>query len=120
MSFGGVALIASGEGDGGFAFSTQALIILAAAITSAIYMILQKHYLGSYSALEFTAYSIWSGTVLMLPVRRGDLVHTLAHRSVAATLAVVYLGMFPGALAMWHGRMCSRTARPGARRRCCT
>src|ERR1039457_2720695 len=56
VSFGGVALIASGEGDG-IRLSTQALIILAAAITSAIYMILQKHYLGRYSALEFTAYS---------------------------------------------------------------
>lgn len=97
VSFGGVALIASGEGEG-IRLSTQALIILAAAITSAIYMILQKHYLASYSALEFTAYSIWAGTLLMLPFG-GGLLHALRAAPVAATGSVIYLGIFPGALA---------------------
>ncbi len=97
LSFAGVALIASGEGEG-IRLSPQALIILAAAVTSAFYMILQKHYLGRYSALEFTAYTIWFGTAFMLPFGNG-LVHTLRAAPVAATLAVVYLGVFPGALA---------------------
>ena len=97
VSFAGVVLIASGEG-GGIRLSPQALIILAAAVTSAIYMILQKHYLGRYSALEFTAYSIWFGTALMLPFGNG-LVHTLRTAPLSATLPVVYLGIFPGALA---------------------
>jgi drug/metabolite transporter (DMT)-like permease len=97
LSFAGVALIASGEGEG-IRLSLQALVILAAAVTSALYMILQKHYLGRYSALEFTAYSIWSGTVLMLPFGSGFL-HTLQTAPAAATLAVFYLGVFPGALA---------------------
>jgi drug/metabolite transporter (DMT)-like permease len=97
VSFAGVALIASGEGEG-IRLSPQALIILAAAITSAAYMILQKHYLGRYSALEFTAYSIWCGTALMLPFGSG-LAHSLEIAPVAATLSIVYLGIFPGALA---------------------
>lgn len=97
MSFAGVALIASGEGEG-IHLSPQALIILAAAITSAVYMILQKHYLGRYSALEFTAYSIWSGTIFMLPFGAGFL-HSLKSAPVAATVSVIYLGIFPGALA---------------------
>lgn len=97
VSFGGVALIATGEGEG-IRFSTQALIILAAAITSATYMILQKHYLGSYSALEFTAYSIWAGTLLMFPFASGFL-HGLQTAPLSATAAVIYLGIFPGALA---------------------
>ncbi|MFI5113760.1 MAG: DMT family transporter [Terriglobales bacterium] len=97
LSFAGVALIASGEGEG-IRLSLQALVILAAAVTSAVYMILQKHYLGRYSALEFTAYSIWSGTVLMLPFGSGFL-HTLHIAPAPATLAVFYLGVFPGALA---------------------
>jgi drug/metabolite transporter (DMT)-like permease len=97
LSFAGVALIASGEGEG-IHLSLQALIILAAAITSAVYMILQKHYLGRYSALEFTAYSIWSGTALMLPFGKGFL-HALQAAPAPATLAVFYLGVFPGALA---------------------
>ena len=97
VSFAGVALIASGEGEG-IRLSPQALIILAAAITSSAYMILQKRYLDRYSALEFTAYSIWFGTALMLPFGNG-LVQTVRSAPLAATLAVVYLGIFPGALA---------------------
>lgn len=97
VSFGGVALIATGEGEG-IRFSTQALIILAAAITSALYMILQKHYLGTYSALEFTAYSIWAGTLLMLPFASRFL-HGVQTAPLSATAAVIYLGIFPGALA---------------------
>ncbi len=97
VSFGGVALIASGEGEG-IRLSKQALIILAAAVTSAIYMILQKHYLGTYSALEFTAYSIWAGTLLMLPFTSGFL-HGVNVAQTSATIAVIYLGIFPGALA---------------------
>lgn len=97
LSFAGVALIASGEGEG-IHLSLQALVILSAALTSAIYMIMQKRYLGRYSALEFTAYSIWFGTLLMLPFG-GGFVHTLRAAPVAATLSVIYLGIFPGALA---------------------
>jgi len=97
VSFAGVALIASGEGEG-IHLSPQALIILAAAVTSAIYMIQQKQFLGRYSALEFTAYSIWSGTVFMLPFG-GGLLHAVRVAPVGATLAIVYLGIFPGALA---------------------
>src|SRR5271170_5689647 len=97
VSFAGVALISSGEGEG-IRLSPQALIILAAAITSALYIIMQKHYLGRYSALEFTAYSIWFGTALMLPFGSG-LMHNLRIAPASATLAVLYLGIFPGALA---------------------
>jgi drug/metabolite transporter (DMT)-like permease len=97
LSFAGVALIASGEGEG-IRLSPQALVILAAALTSSVYMIIQKHYLGRYSALEFTAYSIWFGTLLMLPFGSGFF-HELRTAPLAATLSVIYLGIFPGALA---------------------
>lgn len=97
VSFAGVALIASGEGEG-LHLSPQALIILAAALTSAIYIVQQKHYLGRYSALEFTGFSIWSGTLFMLPFG-GGLLQTMRTAPLSGTLAVVYLGIFPGALA---------------------
>ena len=97
VSFAGIALIASGEGEG-IRLSPKALFILAAAVASALYMILQKHYLRRYSALEFTAYSVWFGTALMLPFGTG-LLHTLRTAPAAATLSVIYLGIFPGALA---------------------
>jgi drug/metabolite transporter (DMT)-like permease len=97
VSFAGVALISSGEGEG-IHFSLQALIILAAAVANALYIILQKHYLGRYSALEFTAYAMWFGTALMLPFGNG-LVYTFRAAPASATLAVIYLGIFPAALA---------------------
>ncbi len=97
LSFAGVALIASGEGDG-LHFSLQALLILAAALTSGIYMILQKRFLDRYSPLEFTAYSIWAGTLCMLPFS-GGLLHSVRTAPLAATAAVVYLGVAPGATA---------------------
>ena len=96
VSFGGVALIASGEGNG-IRLSSRALIILSAAIASATYIILQKHYLGRYSALEFTAFSGWCGTALMLPFGR-DLVHAVRVAPGESTLAILYLGVVPGSL----------------------
>lgn len=97
ISFAGVGLIASGEGEG-IHLSPQALIILAAAITSAVYMVQQKQFLSRYSALEFTAYSIWSGTLFMLPFG-GGLLHAVRTAPNGATLAIIYLGIFPGSLA---------------------
>lgn len=97
ISFLGVALIASGE-SGGIHFSSRALIILAAALSSAIYTVLQKHFLSRYDALELTAYTIWPGTLLMFPFSSG-LLHAVRTAPLDATLVVIYLGIFPGALA---------------------
>jgi len=97
LSFGGVGLIASGEGQG-IHLSPYAFFVLAASISSAAYIVRQKRYLRRYSALEFTAYSIWSGALLLLPFS-GDLWHSLRTAPTAATAAAVYLGIFPGALA---------------------
>ena len=97
VSFAGVALIASGEGEG-IRLSQQALVVLAAAVASALYMILQKHYLGKYSALEATAYAVWFGTAMMLPFGNGFF-RAVRSAPLSATLPVIYLGVVPGALA---------------------
>jgi drug/metabolite transporter (DMT)-like permease len=97
LSFAGVALIASGEGDG-IRLAPQALIILGAALAWGMYIVIQKHFLGRYSALEFTAYSVWSGTLLMLPFG-GGLAHAIRSAPMKGTLAVIYLGIFPAAIA---------------------
>jgi len=106
VSFAGVALIAFGEGDpstgsgqqGGVQFEPRALLILLAAVCTSLYFILQKRYLEKYNALQLTAYSIWAGTLLMLVFLPG-LVRALPTAPLNATLAVVYLGIFPAALA---------------------
>ncbi len=96
LSFSGAAVIAIGEG-GGVRLSPHALLILASSLTSGIYLVQQKRYLDRYRPLEFTAYSIWFGTLLMMPFS-GGLLHTVAMAPWQGTLAVVYLGIFPGAL----------------------
>ena len=97
LSFAGVALIASGEGEG-IHLAPQALIILGAALAWGVYIVIQKHFLGRYSALEFTSYSVWSGTLLMIPFGRG-LLHSIHAAPMSGTLAVLYLGIFPAAIA---------------------
>lgn len=97
ISFAGVTLISFGEGEG-VAFNTDALLILVAAVATSLYFIVSKPPLRRYSGLEFTSYAIWAGTLPMLVFGP-----TLWQQSQAAasgdTLAVVYLGVFPGAIA---------------------
>jgi drug/metabolite transporter (DMT)-like permease len=97
VSFAGAALIAFGEGEG-VRFEPRALLILLAAVCTSLYFILQKRYLKKYNALQLSAYSIWSGTLLMLIFLPG-LIRALPTAPPDATLAVVYLGIFPAALA---------------------
>jgi drug/metabolite transporter (DMT)-like permease len=97
VSFVGVALIALGEGDG-VRFEPRALFILLAAASTSLYFIMQKRYLQKYNALQLSAYSIWTGTLLMLVFLPG-LLRALPTAPLDTTLAVVYLGIFPAALA---------------------
>lgn len=96
-SFMGVGVIAWAEGEG-LHFSAQALVILAAAIASGTYNTLMKHFVGRYGALECTAYSIWFGTAFMLPWA-GGLAYTVRTAPLGATMAIIYLGVFPAATA---------------------
>ena len=105
VSFAGAALIAFGEGDPSTGsgwqsvrFEPRALLILLAAVCTSLYFILQKRYLEKYNALQLSAYSIWAGTLLMLVFLPG-LIRALPTAPLDATLAVVYLGIFPAALA---------------------
>ncbi|HHW43559.1 EamA family transporter [Desulfofundulus thermobenzoicus] len=98
VSFAGVALIALGEEGGGMHFSPAAFLILLAALGTSLYFVFQKPYLKKYSALEFTSYTIWSGTLLMLVFLPG-LAGEIQAAPLSATLSIVYLGVFPAALA---------------------
>jgi len=97
ISFVGVAALAASE-SGGIRLSAHALVVLAAAIASGTYIVLQKHFLSRYSALEISAYTIWPGTLLMLPFANG-LITAMKGAPLTTTLVVVYLGVFPGAIA---------------------
>ncbi|MGQ9645155.1 MAG: DMT family transporter [Thermodesulfobacteriota bacterium] len=97
LSFMGVALIALGEGKGGM-FNPGAFLVLLAAFSAALYFVIQKPHLRKYTPLALTAYSIWAGTSLTLVFLPG-LAQTLIHARLNTTLAVIYLGIFPAALA---------------------
>lgn len=93
----GASLIAAGEG-GGVQLNSGALLVLLAALSSSLNIVLQKPYLERYSAIRFAACSIWAGTLFMSVFLPG-LAQAVRTAPLHATLAVVYLGAFPGALA---------------------
>ncbi|MGB3632705.1 MAG: DMT family transporter [Rubrobacteraceae bacterium] len=97
VSFFGAALIALGEGEG-LRFAPGAFIILIAAVSVSIYLVIQKPYLQKYGSLNFTAYAIWAGTLFTLVFLPG-LFGEVREAPIGATLALVYLGIFPTAIA---------------------
>ena len=83
----GAVVIALGQG-GGVRLSAGALVVLAAALAQAVFFVLQKPLLARYTAFEVTAYAMWSGTALLLPLAR------VPHAPGAAPLvAVLVLGL---------------------------
>ncbi len=96
VSLGGAALIALGEA-GGLRLEPGVLLILVAAVSGAGYFALQKRYLERYTPLEITAYAMWAGTLLMA-VWAPALPRQMAAAPMEATLAVAYIGVFPGAV----------------------
>jgi len=102
VSAGGVAMIALG-GEGGIALDPNALVILVAAAATALYFVVAKRPLQRYSALEFTTYAIWAGTLPLLVFAPG-LISQLPLASGQATWSGIFLGIFPGAIAyvLWN------------------
>ena len=97
VSFFGAVLISAGEGEG-FGLAPQALLILLAALSSSIYFVIQKPYLQKYGALAFTTYAVWAGTLLSVVFLPG-LISQMGAAPPRTTLAMVYLGVFPTAIA---------------------
>jgi drug/metabolite transporter (DMT)-like permease len=97
VSFAGAALISLGEGAG-FSPDPRAFLILVAALSTSVYFVFQKPYLQEYGALAFTTYAIWAGTLLTLVFLPG-LISQVQTARLEASLAMVYLGVFPTAIA---------------------
>ena len=97
LSFLGVNLIAFGQG-GTLRFEIGAVFVFLAAFSTSVFFVIQKPLLTRYSSFEVTSYSIWTGTLTMLPFA-GGLAHAVSHAPVLSTLTIVYLGIFPAALA---------------------
>lgn len=97
-AFAGVALISVGEAGGGVGFAPGAPLLLVAAVLLSAYFVAQKPLLASYSAVAVSAYAVFSGTLVLLVFLPG-LPAAIVEASLAATLSILYLGVFPSAIA---------------------
>ncbi|GGJ82866.1 DMT family transporter [Deinococcus aquiradiocola] len=84
--------------QGALSFTQGALLILAAALFTSVYFVFQRPILKRVPPAQFTVWSLIAGTIPMLVFLPG-LGAQLAQAPVRAHLAVVYLGVFPSALA---------------------
>lgn len=96
ISLAGVGIISAAR-ETGLRLDVGVLLIVAAAVVKAGYSVGQKRYLTMYGALRFATYAIWCGTLFLLVFTPG-LVRDLQSASLNSVLAVVHLGVFPGAI----------------------
>jgi drug/metabolite transporter (DMT)-like permease len=92
VSFLGIAMISFGEGEG-FEIEPGALLVLLAALSTSVYFVLSKPYLRRYGAFEFTAYAVWTGTLVLLPFSPA-LLEEVVRAPLESILAAAYLGVF--------------------------
>jgi drug/metabolite transporter (DMT)-like permease len=97
VSFLGATLISVGEGEG-YGFDLGVIPILVAAVAVSVYLVIQRPYLAKYGPLAFTTYAIWAGTLLTVVFLPG-LASDFRTATPEATLAVIFLGVFPTAVA---------------------
>jgi len=98
VSFAGITLVSFGE-SGGFKWSPGVTLVLLATLATSLFFVLQRPYLKRYSPFQMTAIGIWAGTALMAALWLPGLIPAIRHAPLAPTLAIVYLGVLPGALA---------------------
>ena len=100
----GIALCLSGiaiiflRGSENLQLSTGAALVFVATLSISLYSVLQKPLLERYTAIQFTAYAVWTGTAclfLMAP----QAVLTVTQAPIYPTMAITYMGLFPGVVA---------------------
>ncbi|KTD66090.1 transmembrane protein [Legionella spiritensis] len=97
LGFCGLFLIMAAEN----AYRSQGsgvLMIMVSALMGGIYTFSQKRYLQAYHPVIVTAWIIWGGTFMLL-IFLPDLIREIPHAGKQGTIAAVYMGIFPAALA---------------------
>jgi drug/metabolite transporter (DMT)-like permease len=112
LGFFGIALITFGSGESA-EFTKGALLILLSAICTAVFFVYQKPLFRKYSPIELTAYFTWFGTLPMLVFAPG-LIHDIERATLPATLAGIYIGVFPAAIAYVSWAVALSTAKASA------
>lgn len=111
VSFAGAVVVGISMSDGGRASIVGVLLCLLAAVSYAAGVVCQKPALQHATALQVTTFGCVVGTVACLPFA-GQLVSQIASAPLSATLNVLYLGVFPTALAFttWAYALARTTA----------
>jgi drug/metabolite transporter (DMT)-like permease len=102
LAFGGVVLIATSSSDGGGANGADhvvgVLLCLLSAVVYSVSLILQKPLMRRLAAVHVTWLACTTGAVVCLPFA-GQLVGQVADAPASSTWWLVYLGVFPTAIA---------------------
>jgi drug/metabolite transporter (DMT)-like permease len=98
VSFAGAIIVGFSTSDGGATALLGVVLCLVAAIVWAAATIAQKPALTHASALQVTTFGSVIGTIACLPFA-GQLVTQVAAAPSSSTLSLMYLGVFPTALA---------------------
>jgi drug/metabolite transporter (DMT)-like permease len=111
VSFAGVVVVGLSLSGGGSSSLPGVALCLVAAVTYAVGVVLQKPALKHASPLQVTTFGCLAGAAACLPFA-GQLVTQLGAAPLTATLQIVYLGVFPTALAfsMWAYALSRTTA----------
>ncbi|WP_434976454.1 DMT family transporter [Streptomyces puniciscabiei] len=111
VSFAGAVTVGLSMSGGGRNSVLGVVLCLLAAVAYAAGVVAQKPALGRASALQVTTFGCLVGAVACLPFA-GQLVHQAGHAPLSATLGMVYLGVFPTALAFttWAYALARTTA----------
>jgi len=96
LGFAGAAVMTVAQG-GALRPSADALLILAAAVSQALFFVLQKPLLARHRGFEVTCYAMWSGTLLALPLLPA-LAHDLPAAGDGPLKAMLFLGLGPSAV----------------------
>ncbi len=94
--FGATIMLFSHGGSININFGLALLYI--ACIANASYALGQKFFLQKYSPIEITAYMMWAGTLPLLFYLPQSVI-SLYHSSWKSIIIIIYLGVFPGAIA---------------------
>ncbi|MFE9677944.1 DMT family transporter [Streptomyces sp. NPDC006259] len=111
VSFAGAVTVGLSMSGGGGSSLLGVVLCLLAAVAYAGGVVAQKPALGRAGALQVTTFGCLVGAVMCLPFA-GQLVADAADAPVSATLNMVYLGVFPTALAFttWAYALARTTA----------
>ncbi|MEY4819179.1 MAG: hypothetical protein RLZZ23_1952 [Verrucomicrobiota bacterium] len=96
ISMAGVIMTAIG-GSAGFTLNFGTILILGAALSSAIQTLINKALTKRYHALDVTTWAIWIGTLGLLPFSH-DLPEAVRNLSTNGLIHLVFLGVVPAAL----------------------